>query len=358
MSSQTKDTSEDSLPTPAATPAPHPNPESEYESDSATPSASAHTATPYQPDIPSLSPMSASLDEFGTPAQRQAAHVTSILHKTPIKPSLSATNYVAWSDSVRFGLSAISYHSFLESDDIKDSGLDASRHTATNKCIFHWLLANMDTSQSTRFISMISTFEDGMKNTPFAPSLLWKTVRSYYINNSESVKLVLRSDIANFKQSPSKDLLEPIEAFRAKVDAFLGANGKMDEEEQGRQSVTSLNHEWCDKGCFLLDAGHVTFGRLEIELKKSYQTKKMTSVNQSPSTRATEDSQGMAGRRLGRWQTCSRTKCIGQDHPFKPHNPVDCYHNPNNSGKMNEWKRAKQLAGEWTEYPRGNSQRG
>lgn len=151
--------------------------------------------------------------------------------------------------------------------------------------------------------------------------------------------------------------MEHIEAFRAKIDAFLGANGKMEEDEQARQLVTSLNQEWCDKGCFFLDAGHVTFSRLETELKKSYQTKKMMSINKTPSTRTIDDSQGMMGRRQGRWQTCNRNKCIGQDHPTKPHNPVDCYHNPNNLSKMNDWKRMKQQAGEWTEYPRNSNQR-
>lgn len=239
MSDRSKESPEESLPTPLSTPAPFP--ESEYDSDSANSSISAHTATPFQPD-PIVHPtMSSSAEEFGTPAQRQAAHVTSLLHKTPIKPSLSATNYVAWSDSVRFGLLAASYNNFLDSDEIEDSGLDPSRHTATKKYIFHWLLANMETTQSTRFISMISHFEEGIKITPFAPSLLWKTVRKYYVNNSESVKLMLRADITNFKQGPSRDLIEHIEAFRAKIDAYLGANGCMDEEEQARQLVTSLN---------------------------------------------------------------------------------------------------------------------
>lgn len=172
-----------------------------------------------------------SSEELGTPAQRQAAHVTNILHKTPIKPTLSASNYAAWSDSVRFGLSAASYDSFLESDDNDDTELDSKRHLATKKWIFNWLLANMETSQSTRFISMISTFEDGIKQKPFAPALLWKTVREYYVSDSESVKLMLRSQITNYRQGQTKDLLEHIEAFRSKVDAYLGANGKMDEEE-------------------------------------------------------------------------------------------------------------------------------
>lgn len=225
MSSQKEDTPipEESLPTPASTPAPYSFLDSEYKSDSATSSASIHTAIPYQPQSDPIHPsnMSSTNEEFGTPAQRQAAHVTSTLHKTPIKPSLSATNYVAWSDSVRFGLSAASYNVFLETDEIDDTGLVPSRHLATKKCIFHWLLANMETSQSTWFISMISSFEDGIRVTPFAPSLLWKTIRSYYVNNSESVKLMLRADITNFKQGHTRDLLEHIEAFRAKINAYL-----------------------------------------------------------------------------------------------------------------------------------------
>lgn len=153
---------------------------------------------------------------------------------------------------------------------------------------------------------------------------------------------MLRSEIAGFKQGPTKDLLEHIEAFRAKIDSFLGANGKMEEDEQARQLITSLNQEWCDKGCFCLDSGYVSFTKLETELKKYYQTKKMILVNKTPSGRTIDYSQGMMGRRHGRWQTCNRNKCIGQDHPTKPHNPVDCYHNPNNQSKMNEWKRQKQ----------------
>lgn len=169
---------------------------------------------------------------------------------------------------------------------------------------------------------------------------------------------MLRAEITSFKQGPTRDLLGHIESFRYKIDAFLGANGKMDDEEQAGQLVTSLNQEWCDKGCFFLDAGHVTFPKLETELKKYYQTRKMTSSNQSHSNQATEESHGLLGRRQRRWQTCSRTKCIGQDHPTKPHSPVDCYHNPNNQGKMDDWKREKQQAGEWVEYPRGSVQRG
>lgn len=166
---------------------------------------------------------------------------------------------------------------------------------------------------------------------------------------------MLRSDLTNYRQGPSRDLLEHIEGFRSKVDADLGANGKMDEEEQARQLVMSLNQEWSEKGCFFLDIGHVTFGRIETELKKSYQTKKMTSGQSVHSSRLTENSDASMGRRQGRWQTCNRTKCLGQDHPTKTHHPEDCYHNPNNMGKMDEWKRAKQQAGEWVEFPRGSS---
>lgn len=114
----------------------------------------------------------------------------------------------------------------------------------------------------------------------------------------------------------------------------------MDEEEQARQLVTSLNQEWSEKGCFFLDLGHVTFIRIEMELKKSYQTKRM--ISGPPSSRVTENTDASMGRRMGRWQTCNRNKGLGQDHPTKPHQPEECYHNPNNSGKMDDWKRAKQ----------------
>ena len=346
---------DDPLPTPASTPAPDPVSLEEGDTVSSGSSQSAHTAIPSHSSPLPPTPMS-NADDFGTPAQRQAAHVTSILHKTPIKPILAASNYAAWSDSVRFGLSAVSFDTFLESDDFeKDDGLDERRHTATKKCIFNWLLASMETNQATRFISMISKFDNGVKLTPFAPALLWKTVRDYYISNSESVKLMLRSEITNACQGPSRDLIEHIEAFRAKVDAYLGANGSMDEEEQARQLVTSLNKEWSEKGCFFLNLGHVTFSRIEMELKKSYQTKKMISGPPSHSSRMTENTEAGMGRRMGRWQTCNRSKCLAQDHPTKPHQPEDCYHNPNNVGKMDDWKRAKQQAGEWVEYPRGSA---
>lgn len=230
---------------------------------------------------------------------------------------------------------------FLLSDDIDGTGLDHDRHVATKKCIFHWLLANMETVQSTRFVSMISTFEDGIKHTPFAPALLWKTVRDYYVSHSESVKLMLRSSITSLVQGPTRDLLEHIEDFRGKIDAFLRANGKMDEEEQARQLVTSLNQEWSDKGCFFLDSGYVTFSRLETELKKSYQTRKMRTSSSNTVARAADTSEASHGRRYGRWQTCNKNRCLGQEHPTKPHHPTDCYHNPENSGKMEEWKRSK-----------------
>lgn len=187
---------EDQLPTPASTPAPDPVSSDEGDTVSSGSSQSAHTAIPTHPSPhPYTTPFAMSNSEdFGTPAQRQAAHVTSVLHKTSIKPILSVSNYAAWSDSVRFGLSAVSFDSFLESDKFdKDDGMDERRHTATNKCVLNWLLARMETSQSTRFISMISKFDNGVKITPFAPALLWKTVREYYISNSESVKLMLRS---------------------------------------------------------------------------------------------------------------------------------------------------------------------
>lgn len=112
------------------------------------------------------------------------------------------------------------------------------------------------------------------------------------------------------------------------------------------------------KGCFFLDLGHITFSKIEIELKKSYQTKKMTSSQSIHSSRTTEGVDSSMGRRQGRWQTCNKNKCMGQDHPTKPHHPEDCYHNPNNVGKMEDWKRAKQQAGEWIEHPRGSSRGG
>lgn len=254
---------EDQLPTPVSTPAPVPSFSEDSDTDSSGSSQSAHTAVPVTISTLPIenSFIMSNAADFGTPSQKQASHVTNILHKTPIKPILTASNYAAWSDSVRFGLYAALYDSFLESDDLDDDeGYNEKTHLATKKCIFNWLLASMETAQLTRFVSMISKFENGVKNTPFAPSLLWKTVRDYYISNSESVKLMLRSEITNYRQGPSRDLIEHIEAFRTKVDAYLGANGNMDEEEQARQLVISLNQEWTKKGCFFLDIGHVTFG--------------------------------------------------------------------------------------------------
>lgn len=248
----------DPLPTPVSTPQSIDHLlESENDSsgsESIDSEQSTYTAIPHTRFI-----MPSSSEEFGTPAPRHAAYVTSLLHKTPIKPNLSSSNYVAWSDSVRFGLSAASYNMFLESDELAGTGLDQDRHLATKKCIFHWLLANMETTQSTRFVSMISVFENGIKQTPFSPALLWKTVREYYVSNSESVKLMLRSNITSFSQGSTRDLLEHIKEFRGKIDAFLGANGKMDEEEQARQLVTSLNQEGSERACFFLDAGFITF---------------------------------------------------------------------------------------------------
>lgn len=166
---------------------------------------------------------------------------------------------------------------------------------------------------------------------------------------------MLRSKITNLRQGPTRDLIEHIENFRSKVDAYLGVNGSMDEDEQARQLVTSLNQEWSEKGCFFLDLGHVTFTRIETELKKSYQTKKTISGQNNHSSRMIDNTDANMGRRLGRWQTCNRNKCLGQDHPTKPHHHNECYHNPNNAGKMEDWKKAKQQAGEWIEYPRGSS---
>lgn len=170
-----EETRQNQLLTPASTPAPiQSSSDPESDSESLSSDQSTHTAIPHnQLSAPNMSPPN---EEFGTPAQRHAAYVTSLLHKTPIKPSLTSSNYSAWSDSVRFGLSAASYDMFLISDEIEGTGLDSERHIATKKCVFHWLLANMDTTQSTRFVSMISTFENGIKQTPFSPALLWKTV--------------------------------------------------------------------------------------------------------------------------------------------------------------------------------------
>lgn len=123
------------LPTPGSTPTPESPPEDrEYDSLSGS-SQSAHTAIPIHHNSNTTMPNS---EEFGTPAQRQAAHVTNILHKTQIKPSLSLSNYAAWADSVRFGLSAVSFDSFLESDDVEEGEeVDERRHVATKKCIFN-----------------------------------------------------------------------------------------------------------------------------------------------------------------------------------------------------------------------------
>lgn len=131
--------------TPASTPAPIQSPSDlESDSDSLDSDQSIHTAIAHE-QIQVLN-MSHSHEEFGTPAQRHAAYVTSLLHKTPIKPTLTSSNYAAWSDSVRFGLSAASYDMFLTSEEIEGTGLDNERHIATKKCVFHWLLANMGTT--------------------------------------------------------------------------------------------------------------------------------------------------------------------------------------------------------------------
>lgn len=81
----------------------------------------------------------------------------------------------------------------------------------------------------------------------------------------------------------------------------------------------------------------------------------MISGQPSHSSKTTEITDASMGRRQGRWQTCNCSKCLGQDHPTKSHQPEDCYHNPNNTGKMDDWKRAKQQDGEWVDYPRGSS---
>lgn len=364
MSSR-EDTSEDTLlPTPASTPAPdnkldETNAESTVEenledSSSAESFHSTHALVPNNPVLPSVMATNQPVDN-NTPAQRQSIKVNGILSKIVISTKLTASNYASWSNSIRFGLgAAASYDEYLDSDTAHSDGIDPSVHLATKKSIFHWLLAHMEQVQSTRFISTISTFENGIKKTPPSPSLLWKAVRDYHISNSESVKLMLRSEITDLSQGSTKDLLEYIDMFRAKVDAYLGANGEMSEEEQACQFVRSLNREWAEKGCDLLNAGHVKFRNLEVELKKTYQTRKMFNSGRQQSSRVIDTSESSHGRRTGRWQTCSKNRCIGRDHPTKPHKPSECYHHPNNSSKMEAWKKSKRDAGEWVEYPRGS----
>lgn len=249
---------------------------------------------------------------------------------------------------------AASYDIYLDSEDAGSSGIDPKVLLATKKALFHWLLASIEPAESTRFVSMISKFENGVKTTTPSPYLLWKTIRDYHISNSESVKLMLRSEITDLSQGSTKDLLEYIDIFRSKVDAYLGSNGEMSEEEQARQFVRSLNREWAEKGCDLLDAGHVKFRALETELKKTYQTRKMFTSNRQQSSRAAESTEASHSRRNGRWQTCNKNKCLGRDHPTKPHDQSECFHHPRNATKMEDWKRSKREAGEWVEYPRGN----
>lgn len=81
----------------------------------------------------------------------------------------------------------------------------------------------------------------------------------------------------------------------------------------------------------------------------------MTSGQSTHSGRVTENSYASAGQRQGRWKTCKRNKCLGQDHPTKAHHPNECYHNPKNMRKMDDWKKPKQQAGECIEYARGSS---
>ncbi|EGG07633.1 uncharacterized protein MELLADRAFT_62417 [Melampsora larici-populina 98AG31] len=247
--SDREDTSEDTqLPTPASTPAPVPengkiDVESQIESDNSSSSETAHSAHTTVPSHPITAPAMATTTpiDTDTPAQRQSIKVTSILHKIAITTKLSTSNYVSWSDGVRFGLMAASYDIYLDSEDAGSSGIDPEVILATKKSLFHWLLASIEPAESTRFISMISTFENGIKTTIPSPCLLWKTIRDYHISNSESVKLMLRSEITDLSQGSTKDLLEYIDIFRAKVDAYLGSNGEMSEEEQARQFVRSLN---------------------------------------------------------------------------------------------------------------------
>ncbi|EGG11163.1 uncharacterized protein MELLADRAFT_59957 [Melampsora larici-populina 98AG31] len=182
-----------------------------------------------------------------TPAQRQSIKMNSILHKITINIKLSTSNYVAWSDAIRFGLMATSYDHYLDSEDAGGTGMDPEVLSATKKALFYWLLSSIDLIQSTRFISMISKFENGIKITIPSPSLLWKTIREYHISNSESVKLMLRSEITDLSQTSSKDLLEYIDIFRAKVDAYLGSNGEMSEEEQARQFTQVMSNSETSK---------------------------------------------------------------------------------------------------------------
>ncbi|EGG03902.1 uncharacterized protein MELLADRAFT_65188 [Melampsora larici-populina 98AG31] len=242
------------LPTPASTPAPSSEEidDNHVDSDSSSIDSthSAHTMVPASHQQINMATTAPEILDTDTPAQRQASKMTSILHKVAISTKLSSSNYVAWSDSIRFGLMAASYDHYLDAEEVTGQTIDPEIILATKKAIFYWLLASIESTQSTRFISMISKFENGIKTTPPSPSLLWKTIRDYHISNSESVKLMLRSDITDLSQGSTKDLLDYIDTFRAKVDAYLGSNGEMSEEEQARQFVRSLNREWAEKGCF------------------------------------------------------------------------------------------------------------
>ncbi|EGG10238.1 uncharacterized protein MELLADRAFT_103661 [Melampsora larici-populina 98AG31] len=304
MSGRESASDESQLPTPASTPAPfqeeidktNANSQLEDQSDhssSAETAQSSHTVTPAGQD-PSLVMASNDPIDTDTPAQRQSIKMNSILRKIAISTKLTASNYTAWSDGIRFGLMATSYDHYLDSEDAGGQ-IDAEIVFATKKAIFFWLLASIESTQSTRFISMISKFENGIKSTTPSPSLLWKTIRDYHISNSESVKLMLCSEITDLSQGSTKDLIDYIDIFRSKVDAYLGSNGEMSEEEQARQFVRSLNREWAEKGCDLLDAGHVKFRNLKTELKKTHQTRKMFSSNRQQSSRIAETSESSQG---------------------------------------------------------------
>ncbi|EGF99495.1 uncharacterized protein MELLADRAFT_112708 [Melampsora larici-populina 98AG31] len=305
MSERENSLEDTQLPTPASTPLPLEDLdkfETEDQPGSSGSSVSApsdHTTVPNASNS-TLVMASNELIDTDTPAQRQSIKMTSILHKIAISTKLSSSNYVAWSDGIRFGLMAASYDHYLDSEEAGAQGINPDIHSATKKAIFYWLLSSIDLTQSTRFISMISKFENGIKTTDPSPSLLWKTIRDYHISNSESVKLMLRSEITDLSQGTTKDLLDYIDIFRAKVDAYLGSNGEMSEEEQARQFVRSLNRDWAEKGCDLLDAGHVKFKNLETELKKTYQTRKMFSSSRQQSSRIAETSDSSQGNRIVR----------------------------------------------------------
>lgn len=112
---------DDQLPTPVSTTGNHDYTESESDSSD----SSSNTKVPNSSSQSCiLHTISGTPDHFVTPIQRLAANFTSLLHKTQIKPCLNSTNYVAWSNSVCFGLSAASYDMFLQSDNHLGTGIE------------------------------------------------------------------------------------------------------------------------------------------------------------------------------------------------------------------------------------------